>query len=44
MARTTAGLGDIVHKFAKKLGIKECEKCKERRVVLNKVRIPKFKL
>ena len=43
MAKTT-GLGDVVHRVTKKLRIKECGGCKKRREVLNKFRIPKFKL
>lgn len=38
------GLGDVVHKITKKLKIKECGACGKRREVLNKFRIPKFKL
>lgn len=38
------GLGDVVHKVTKKLRIKECGGCKRRREVLNKFRVPKFKL
>jgi len=40
----TKGLGDIMSRFTKKLKIKECGGCKRRREVLNKFRIPKFKL
>jgi len=43
MKRTT-GLGDVVHKVTKKLRIKECGGCGKRRAVLNKVRLPRFKL
>lgn len=40
----TKGLGDVVYRVTKKLRIKECGGCKKRREVLNKFRIPKFKL
>jgi len=43
MAKTT-GLGDVVHRVTKKLKIRECGGCKKRREVLNKFRVPKFKL
>lgn len=38
------GLGDVVREVTKKLRIKECGGCKKRREVLNKFRMPKFKL
>lgn len=38
------GLGDVVHGITKKLKIRECGSCKRRREVLNKFRVPKFKL
>ena len=34
---TIRGLGDVVAKVTKKLGIKECGGCKERRKKLNKI-------
>lgn len=40
----SVGLGDVIHKITKRLGIKECEGCGKRREVLNKYRLPKFKI
>ena len=42
--KKTIGFGDVVHGLTKKLRIKECGGCGKRREVLNKFRLPKFKL
>jgi len=42
--RKTMGFGDIVHRVTKKLRIRECGGCKRRREVLNKFRVPRFRI
>jgi len=38
------GVGDLVHKLTGLLGISHCERCQERKLVLNKLRINGWKI
>jgi hypothetical protein len=40
LAAQGLGLGDLVSRATKKLGLRECEGCARRRALLNKVRLP----
>jgi len=40
LAASGMGLGDIVSKMTKALGLKECAGCTKRRAALNKLRLP----
>ena len=43
MKKQAPGLGDAISTITKYLKIKECDKCKKRKEMLNKYRFPTFK-